>query len=226
MKHESNNKSHPCLEQASGTTGRLRLHRPPPPPPPPPPPLLSCSPSLMPVKGSSCRAWIHLCGTTTEKPPKALNSSSSPLPPPLPPSLPVHSALSFPAAPASCSVWTAASWKPATPVRLLLLSASSALRSQRAALRAVDLHVVTCQHGKNRYRGWGTSIRHRGGLIETRQTGRYSAEGSAATTVTWFRTEVDSLLRAGTLKLLDNNHLMKKASPQWISTCSMLLILT
>lgn len=83
VKRESNNKSHPCLEQASGTTGRLQLPRPPPPPPPPPPPLLSCSPSLMPVKGLSCRAWIHLCGTTTEKPPKALNSSSSPLPPSL-----------------------------------------------------------------------------------------------------------------------------------------------
>lgn len=83
VKRESNNKSHPCLKQASGTTGRLQLPRPPPPPPPPPPPLLSCSPSLMPVKGLSCRAWIHLCGTTTEKPPKALNSSSSPLPPSL-----------------------------------------------------------------------------------------------------------------------------------------------
>lgn len=86
MKRKSDNKSHPCLERTSGTTGRLQLHRPPPPPPPPPPmppPLLSCSPSLMPVKGLSCRAWIHLCGTTTEKPPKALNSSSSSLPPSL-----------------------------------------------------------------------------------------------------------------------------------------------
>lgn len=80
---EANNKSHPCLEQASGTTSQLQLPRPPPPPPTPPPPLLSCSPSLMPVKGLSCRAWMHLCGTTTEKPPKALNSSSSPLPPSL-----------------------------------------------------------------------------------------------------------------------------------------------
>lgn len=94
VKHESDNKSHPCLDQASGTTGRLRLHR------PPPPPLLSCSPSLMPVKGSSCRAWIHLCGTTTEKPPKALNSSSSlprpPARPALPPSLPPSLSLSLP----------------------------------------------------------------------------------------------------------------------------------
>lgn len=80
---EANNKSHPCLEQAFGTTGRLQLPRPPPPRLLPPPPLLSCSPSLMPVKGLSCRAWMHLCGTTTEKPPKALNSSSSPLPPAL-----------------------------------------------------------------------------------------------------------------------------------------------
>lgn len=30
VKHESDNKSHPCLDQASGTAGRLQLHRPPP----------------------------------------------------------------------------------------------------------------------------------------------------------------------------------------------------
>lgn len=215
MKHESNDKSQPCLEWTSGTTGWLQLHRPPPPPLPPllPPPLLSCSPSLMPVKGLSCRAWIHLCGTTTEKPPKALNSSSSPLPPSLhlfcyhhqllSPS-PLHSTLSFPAAPASCSVWTAASWKPATPARLLLLSASRALHSQRAALRAVDLHVVTCQHRKNRYRGWGTSIWHRGGLVETRQTDRYCIKGIRKTTVNWFCTAENSLLGEDKLKSLEN----------------------
>lgn len=67
------------------------------------------------------------------------------------PSLPSSThALSFPAAPASCSVWTAASWKPATPERLLLLRAGRALCSQRAALWAVDLHVVTCQHGEEK----------------------------------------------------------------------------
>ena len=188
---ESNNKSHPCLERASGTTGRLQLPR-------PPPPfhcrclllhlllllLLLSSHALHPScllkacpAGPGCTCVVQ----QQRNRPKLLTALPLHFLPPsistattttTSSSLPLHSALSFPAAPASCSVWTAASWKPATPVRLLLLSASRALRSQRAALRAVDLHVVTCQHGKNRYQGWGTSIPHRGGLIETRQTDR------------------------------------------------------
>lgn len=119
---EANNKSHPCLERASGTTSQRRLPR----PPPPPPSSSSTTTTAAAASSSSSHALHPSCllkacpagpGCTCvvqqqRNRPKLLTALPLHFLPPsistaattTSSSLPLHSALSFPAAPASCSV--------------------------------------------------------------------------------------------------------------------------